>query len=266
MNKAKLLINFVLGVVMILSQVKVVSAAPSHDDVDFISGTVYSITLETNANTGGITLLVVLVNENDSTQTVRISQETASDLGLISWDEDGNPVINEDTLGQVIDIDSASAIPDDPQTRHPVGNALATFFSDIEGIDYDTIMSAHEDGHGFGVIAQVLWLTRKLPEGDSSIFIAILKAKKEGDFSSFVVVDGTSPVNWGQFKKVVLDGDKKINLGSVISGQNNDVEHGNAGGNSNGSSNDNGNNKNKDKETGKDKEKDGKGNEKKNKP
>lgn len=262
MKKAKLLIKFLLGVLVILSQVFVVAAAEPSDEVEFIDGTVQSITLETNPNIGVLTVLVVLVDEQGASQTIRISQETAFDLGLISWNEDGNPFINEELLGQKIGIDPASEIPVSVPTPHPVGSAIATFFSDIEGVDYNAIMSAHEDGHGFGVIAQVLWLTKKLAgeQSDLELFMAILQAKQNGVFSDFVLEDGTSPSNWGQFKKAVLDGDKKINLGSVISGQNHDTDHGNEGGNGNGSNNGNGDNKNKEKE------KDGKGKDKENKP
>lgn len=261
MKKAKLLISLVLGVIMIVFQISVATAAPSTGDLKLISGTVQSITLETNPNTGVTTLVVMIVDGGKPSQTVRISQETAYGLGLISWDEDGNPVINENTLGQSIDIDPASVITAGERARHPVGNALATFFSDVEGVDYSAIMSAHEEGHGFGVIAQVLWLAQKLAseEADFELFTAILTAKQDGDFSEFVLEDGTAILNWGQFKKAVLDGDKKINLGSVISSQNNDAEHGNPGGNGNGN-NSNENNRNQDKEKGKDKEKDNNGN------
>jgi hypothetical protein len=259
-KKAKLLISLVLGVVLVVSQITVATASQSTGDLKVISGTVQSITLETNPNSGVTTLVVMLVDGENTSQTVRISQETAYELGLISWDEDGNPVINESTLGQSLDIDPASVIPANEPARHPVGNALATFFSDIESVDYTVIMSAHEEGHGFGVIAQVLWIARKLAgeEANLELFTAILNAKQDGDFSDFVFEDGI-PLNWGQFKKAVLDGDKKVNLGSVISGPSNIPEHGNAGGNGNGNNN-NGNNRNQDKEKGKDKEKDNSGN------
>ena len=236
MKKAKLLISLVLGVVITLSQVFVVTAAKLKDDVESISGSVRSITLETSPSSGVITVLVMLLDENDKARQIRISQETAFEFGLISWDEDGNPVMNEGMLGQIIDIDPAREIPVYEPSKHPVGNALATFFSDIEGLDYEAIMDAHDGGHGFGVIAQILWLTRKIgdEEADSKLFTEILEAKKDGDFSGLVFSDGTNALNWGQFKKIVLDGDKKINLGSVISGQNHDEDHGNSGGNGNG--------------------------------
>jgi hypothetical protein len=139
-----------------------------------------------------------------------------------------------------VDIDPESVIPDEEKPRHPVGSVLATFFSEIT--DYDAIMGAHEDGFGFGVIAQALWLTQKL-EGDSVIFLSILEAKRSGDYSDFVLPDGTTPKNWGQFRKAVMEKEKG-NLGIVMSGK--DGENGSGNGNGNGN-NGNGNEKSKDK-------------------
>ena len=78
-----------------------------------------------------------------------------------------------------VEIDPTTVIPDQQENQHPVGNALATFFSDIEGIDYDTIMAAHENGVGFGVIAQALWLTSELG-GDAQVLqgSALCKTKQ----------------------------------------------------------------------------------------
>jgi hypothetical protein len=123
---------------------------------------------------------------------------------------------------------------------------LATFFSDIEGMDYDTIMSAHEGGVGFGVIAQALWVTSEL-EGDSQLFQDLLYAKQHNDYRAFrdFTEDGTTPKSWGQLRKALLN---KKSLGIVMSTHDN---NGNT-------SNENGNNKNKDKN--KDKNNPGNGN------
>jgi len=80
-------------------------------------------------------------------------------------------------------------------------------------------MAAHANGTGFGVIAQALWLTKKL-DGDADVFLAIIDAKKTKDFSAFVLADGTVPQNWGQFRKVIMDG-KKGNLGIVMANRDN---------------------------------------------
>ncbi len=76
-------------------------------------------------------------------------------------------------------------------------------------MDYETIMSAHEQGVGFGAIAQALWLTTKL-EGNAEIFEILIEAKQTGDFSAFVLEDGSSPENWGQLRKAIIGKDKKI--------------------------------------------------------
>lgn len=259
MKNTKFLISLILASVLVISQVAVVFAAPTQEGTDPIIGTVQKITLETDPDTGVTTVLVEVLDENGVSRTVRISQDTAlePELGLITLDDDGNPLSNQDALGLEIAIEPADIIPDMAQEQHPVGSALSTFFSDIEGLDYYAIMEAHENGNGFGVIAQALWLTRKL-NGDASNFALILQAKKDGDFSAFTFEDGTSPVNWGQFRKAVMGEDKKGNLGIMMS----DTNQGN--GNSNG--NGNGNNKDKNKAKNKDRNNNGNGHANGNRP
>ena len=238
MGRTKLLLGIVLTIVISMAQVGGVLAAPA-SGTNPINGTVQSITLESDPTTGVVTVVVALMDSNHIVQTVRVSQETAITLGLVLLDGDGNPVINELALSEPVEIDLTTVIPDQPESQHPVGSALATFFSDIEGINYDTIMSAHEDGVGFGVIAQALWLTTKL-EGNSEVFDAILQAKISGDYSDFILEDGTSPKNWGQLRKAILSGDKKNSVGVVMSDKD-DNAHGNH-------PNENGNNKDKNKD------------------
>jgi hypothetical protein len=76
-------------------------------------------------------------------------------------------------------------------------------------------MTAHEDGVGFGVIAQALWLTNELG-GDSTTFQALVEAKQSGDYSAITLADGSTPDNWGDVVKSLKKGD---NLGSVMSGK-----------------------------------------------
>lgn len=256
MKKTRIFISLILAGVLIFSQVSAVLAAPAGESNQLISGTVQKITLEADPSTGVTIVAITVVNENGQPQVVRVALEIASALGLVTQDGDGNPVINQSALGQVVEIDSDTIISQEKQ--HPVGNALSTFFSDIEGLDYDAIMQAHETGNGFGVIAQVLWLTRKL-DGDASVFLSILTAKQNNDFSDFTLTDGSSPTNWGQLKKAILGSGKNGNLGLVMSDKNkNDNHNGNSNnGNGNGNANNNGNNKNKDKE--KDKNNNGNG-------
>ena len=246
MKKAKLYISLLIVSLMVLTQVLGVSAAAAHDTPNIILGSIQEITLETDLSTGVTTVLITLWDENEDELTVRISEQTGYDLGLLDYDVDGNPFIVE-PLPETIEIDPATILPDENDARHPIGSAIATFFSDVPGVEYSTIMEAYENGTGFGVIAQALWLTRKLG-GDADAFMIIIEAKKTGDFSSITLSDGTTPLNWGQFKKAVLAEDKKGNLGMVISDKEEDYGNshpGNQGNNSN-----NGNKKDKDKDNG----------------
>ena len=247
MHRMKFFISIILTIIILMVQAGGVFAAPALQASTPITGTVQSITLEADPTTGVTTVIVNLIDANQISKTVRVSQETAIALGLVTLDGDGNPVINELALGESIEIDPTTVIPDQEVSRHPVASALATFFSDIEGIDYDTIMSAHENGVGFGVIAQALWLTTKL-EGNSDIFNAILHAKTTGDYSAFILEDGTAPQNWGQLRKAILSSDKKNSLGIVMSNHDNNGNHANGNGN------------NKDKDKNKDKNNNGNGN------
>jgi hypothetical protein len=241
MKNAKFLVSFVLVMAVLVVQVSAVFAAP-----ELITGTVQSITLETNINTAVTTVLITL-SDNGVSQTVRINNDSAIAIGLVILGGDGNPVINESILGHFVEIDSSTVVSQQQLNQHPVGDALATFFSDIADLDYETIMAVHYDeGIGFGVIAQVLWLTKKM-DGNAELFLTIIDAKKTQDFSAFVLEDGTSPENWGQFKKAVMDG-KQGRPGIVMSI--NDNNQNNSG---------NGNGKDKDKNK-KDRENNGRGN------
>jgi hypothetical protein len=234
-------------------------AAPAAQDAPPIGGTVQSITRESDPTTGVVTVVVDLMDSNGALQTVRVSQETAIGLGLVLLDGDGNPIINELALGETVDVDQTTVIPDQQEPQHPVGNALATFFSNIEGIDYSTIMSAHENGVGFGMIAQALWVTNELG-GDSQLFQDLLYAKQHNDYSAFsnFTEDGTTPRSWGQLRKALLS---QTSLGIVMSnhdsngnqgdeignnrdqGKNKDKSNHGNGNNSNGNGNGNGPNR-----------------------
>jgi len=221
MKSEKIFITVLLVSILIVSQVSLAFAAPISETSAVIAGTVTAVTLETDTNTGITTVVVVL----DDTQAVRISQEAADDLGLLDYDDDGNPFI-VDPLPGSIEIKTAMVISDGEEPSHPVGGALAIFFSDIEGLDYSAIMDAHAAGNGFGVIAQALWLIRKLG-GTADDFALLLEAKRDGDFSNFPLEDGTIPATWVQLKKAVAE-----NLGTVMShDQDNNTNHGNGYGN-----------------------------------
>jgi len=240
-RKTKFFISAVLAITILIVQVGGVFAAPESQASPIISGTVLSITLETNPNTGITTVVVEVAGKGQDSQKLRVSQETAVALGLVSLDGDGNPVINKAALSRLIEIDPATVIPENEVDRHPVASALETVFSDISGINYDVIMKVHLDKNiGFGVIAQALWLTRQL-HGDAQIFEALIVARETGNYDRFTPEGGTTPKNWGQLRKAILEG----KLGTVISDKDN-----------NGTDKVKDNNKDKSKDNNKDKSKD----------
>jgi len=219
MKNIKFLTFVFIALTVMFAQAGSAFAAPAMQE-DFITGTVTGVSCETDADTGVSTYFVTVEVSEGVFETVHVDQATAEALGIVTSDtvcnEDGT--VDGAVLGEEVTIDPATVIPDEvsDEPQHPVALALSLFFSDVT--DYDTIMAAHEDGNGFGVLAQALWMTMKM-DGDSETFLAIVQAKKDKDFSAFVLEDGSTPQNWGQFKKAVLNGDKKGNLGVVMSGK-----------------------------------------------
>jgi hypothetical protein len=261
MRRMNTLLGIILTLIISMSQVGGVFAAPASQDTAPIQGKVERITLETDPNSGITTVIVELLGADQVVQTIRVSQESARvPLGLIVLDEDGNPVINPLALGTTIEVDPTLVIPAQEKAQHPVASALATFFADVEGLDYDMIMSAHENGIGFGVIAQALWLTSELG-GDAQLFQDLLDAKQNNNYSAFsdFTEDGTAPKNWGQLKKALLS---EKGLGVVISNHGtNNGNHGTGNGNSNANGNGSGNGNSNDKNNDKNSNNNGHGNE-----
>jgi len=269
MFKTRMITGLLLALALLFAMVGTATAAPSAQDTTTINGTVESVTPEIDAN-GVTTFLVTLTDDQGGTQTVRISLETAIDLGLVLTNpetgepvldpETGEPVVDDSMIGQTLELDPALVIPDETEEEeavHPIAALLAAFF----GEEGSVVNEYHDDGFGFGVIAQAMWMSQQL-NGDPSLAGDILEAKETGDYSEFVLPDGSTPANWGQFKKAVLE--KKNNLGVVVSGQadpltedgqETQLQNGNGQGNGQGNGNGNGqgNNKNKDKGKGKDK-------------
>lgn len=215
MFKTKYLAGVLLVFVLLTAQVGMVSAAPQTQDSTPITGTIQSITTETDAN-GVATVLVTLLDDQGATQAVRLSVETAVALGLVTVNPTTNePVVEDSQVGQTVEIDPTTVIPDETpeeEATHPIAALLAAFF----GEDATVVDEYHEDGFGFGVIAQALWMSKNL-NGDASVAGLILEAKQSGDYSDFMLSDGSTPSNWGQFRKEVLQ--KKNNLGVIVSGQ-----------------------------------------------
>jgi len=108
MIRMKLLLGIVLTIILLVGQVGAVLAAPLSQDVSPIHGTVQGITLESDAATGVMTVVVDVMNPNQLVQQVRLTQETAIALGLVLLDGDGNPVINKKALVKTVEIDPAT--------------------------------------------------------------------------------------------------------------------------------------------------------------
>ena len=227
MTRTKILLSTMVAVIFLAVQVISVGAAPITQDEPPITGTIIQdgISLETDIDTDTTTVLVIFINDMGDTQTVRLSLEDARALGLVADDGTGGFIVDETKYDTTIEIDPATIIPDElddttEEAQHPVGGALSNFFSDLLGVDYETIMEIHDNGTGFGVIAQALWMTNAL-DGDSDTFTAIIEAKQTKDFSGITLPDGSEPTNWGQFRKAVMsDREKsKENLGTIMSGR-----------------------------------------------
>jgi hypothetical protein len=213
MFKTKLLSSIVLAIAVLFAQVGLAAAAPTAQDTTLITGTIQSITTETDTN-GVTTVIVTLLDDLGATQTVRLSVDTAAALGLVTLDPvTSEPVVDETKVGQPVEIDPTTVIPDETPEEpvHPIATLLAAFF----GEEASVVNDYHEDGFGFGVIAQAMWMSKNLNE-DASLAGLILEAKKTGDYSEFILPDGSTPTNWGQFKKAVSE--KKNNLGVIVSG------------------------------------------------
>ena len=248
MLNTKLFASLLIVLAVLFGQVGIVAAAPPVQDTTPITGTVESITTETDSN-GVTTVLVTLLDDQGATQTVRLSLETAVTLGLITLDPvTQEPLVDESQIGQTVEIEPGTVIPEEEEDIHPIAAILASFFDE----DPSVVNAYHEDGFGFGVIAQAMWIAEGL-EGDASTAGMILEAKETGDYSAFVLPDGSTPTNWGQFKKAALGKDKR-NLGIIVSGHAEEVtpeeeaappEHGKDNGK--GKDKDKGNGKNKDK-------------------
>lgn len=253
MFKTKLFASILLIAAVLFVQVGMVAAAPPAQDPTPITGNITAITTDTDSN-GTTTILVTLV-ENGVERTVRLSVETAASLNLVEVDSEtglpvldpntGLPVVDDTQVGQDVTIDPTKVIPDAPVEEvevHPISALLASFF----GMDGAVVDGYHQDGFGFGVIAQALWMSQNL-NGDATTAGLILEAKKSGDYSAFTLPDGSTPTNWGQFKKAVSG--KKNNLGVIVSGKaENETtdpavtqqEHGNGKDNNNGKDKGNG--------------------------
>ncbi len=207
MFRTKYFAGILLVFAVLFAQVGNVAAAPHVQDTTLITGTIQSITTETDTN-GVTTVLVTLLDDHGATQTLRLTVETAVTLGLVTLDPTTKePIVNETQVGQTVEIDPTTVIPEEEENVHPIAAILASFF----GEDPSVVNGYHEDGFGFGVITQAMWMSQTLTEnGDASVAGLILEAKQTGDFSAFILEDGSSPANWGSLRKLYLAKTRRI--------------------------------------------------------
>src|SRR5678815_3807422 len=105
MSRMKLLLGIAFTIFISMAQVGGAFAAPASQEATLISGTVQSITLESDPTTGVVTVIVDMMDSNGVLQTLRVSQESGIELGLVLLDGDGNPAINALSLGETVEID-----------------------------------------------------------------------------------------------------------------------------------------------------------------
>jgi len=220
MYKTKLLTGILLVFAVLFAQVGTALAAPGAQETTPISGTIQSITTETDTNNITTVLVTFVPSGGTESQTVRLSIETAVALELVSLDPtSGVPVADQTKVGQNVEIDPTTVLPEEQPSDEPV-NPIAAILAKFFGADPVVVQGYHDDGYGFGVIAQAMWMAKGLGEDTEGTLVdagLILEAKKSGDYSAFTLSDGSAPTNWGQFKKAIMGKDKK-NLGVIVSG------------------------------------------------
>jgi hypothetical protein len=248
MSKTKLFAGVLLVLAILFAQVGTALAAPAAQDTTTnITGTIVSVATKTDEN-GITTVLVTYTDANQVEQTVRLSLDAAVAEGLVTVDETTKEVTIVAQPGEALDVEPDGVIPDSEvptdEYVHPIAAILAKFF----GVEPSVVQGYHADGFGFGVIAQAMWMAKGLSEGSEGTLVdagLILQAKQTGDYSAFLLPDGSTPTNWGQFKKAAMGKDKK-NLGIIVSGHAEPIDEtgaqtlqGNGQGNGNGYGKDN---------------------------
>jgi len=206
--------------------------------VEPVTGTIQTITPLTDPITGDVTVRVGL-RTTDGVLPIIFSLENAVSLGLVTATADIPPVVTvvEAMIGQILTVDPSLVLETGELVTQPVAVAMGDFLSGLLGVDGAALMAYHEQGLGFGEIAQAGFIALAL-DGNSTTFSTILAAKKSGDYSAVVLPDGSTPSNWGQLRKAVFSDEKNLkNLGAVMSGRvekengkQNQNEHGNGKG------------------------------------
>jgi hypothetical protein len=217
MSKVKYVLGWVLVLVMMaIPAISVGAASPAQTAV--IEGTVQSCEATTDSFTGDPVVVCVVNLTTGETLTVRLSVSDAVAKGLAVLNEDGSVTIIA-IAGQGVMIEEYMLLVDPCEVpagdNHPIAKIMANYFCENLGTTPDILQSLHEDGFGFGEIAQACFMAVKL-DGTGSLCEEILYAKKSGDYSNLTLPDGVTVTNWGQLRKTVLDGES-ANPGSIVS-------------------------------------------------
>ena len=227
MTKAKFIISMIIAVALLTIPVLAVSAqteeVPTEEPtvVTSLTGTVESIIVNTDPVTTISTVDISLLVDTQS-QLITLTLDQAVTLGLVTVSTDVPPVITvvDTLLGQTITVD-ASMLPPAPteEVDNPIAKILGDFFSQLFGVDASAIQTYHDEGMGYGEIAQAGFLSYALG-GDGTMMETFIDAKQSGDYSTITLPDGSTPENWGQLKKSVMSDDKAWkNLGGIVSGR-----------------------------------------------
>ncbi len=182
------------------------------------TGTIQTITPIYDPIANVVTVRVGL-RTADGVLPLTYSLENAVALGLVTATADIPPVVTvvETMLGQTLSVDPSLILETGELVTQPVAVTLGDFLSGILGVDGAALMAYHEQGLGFGEIAQAGFMALAL-DGDSATVSTILAAKQSGDYSAVVLPDGSTPSNWGQLRKAVFTDEKNLkNLGAVMS-------------------------------------------------
>ena len=198
-------------------------ATPLPVDV-FIEGIVQSIEVEVDVSTQETAVLVSLMDGEGVTTVYRLSNETAVGLELVTVEIVPVEVLvsDETMIGQPLLV-APEDILAEIKAANPVGEILGTFFGNLFGVDPGLVGAYHEEGMGYGVIAQAGIMSYAMGS-DGTMMESILDAKLSGDYSTIILPDGSTPENWGQLRQSVMKQENAIkNLGSIVSGRADEV-------------------------------------------
>lgn len=237
MARTKTVLGVVVALAVALSQFSLAVAAPTSDP---LVGTIDSISEGTDLN--GDPIIIVTYTDTETVpqqHVVELSVEDAVALGLVTQ----SPVTGEITIlaqiGAPIDLTpvteevdpcapggggeaaaedgTETTVEDGEVSGHPVGGALCDFFAGSLGLTYDQLMGWHEDGSGFGVIAQALWMA-EMTGLDPEDILAVKNG--EMDYGELGLPEGVD--NWGRLRGYVFGkgaGKTVHNLGEIMSGR-----------------------------------------------